>query len=217
MTLTSPDAARTVRRRQFGGAASVFLTFSLLLFVMVLGFIFGRVVIARAYIKGMGTLVKPAEPAVTRDHARAPTGTVFAPSVGGDAAPADQESVLVPDAAPGSPEQAAEEGTSAPERPQPEEAPSPAPETREPETPEPVVRDVRYAVQVGLFGSEDGARDTLRQLTQSGHPSRIEVDRQSTRTMYRVLSGNYRNEANARKALDEIRGEGFAEAFVVAR
>jgi hypothetical protein len=32
-----------------------------------------------------------------------------------------------------------------------------------------------------------------------------------------VLSGSYRNEANARKALDEIRGEGFAEAFVVAR
>jgi cell division protein FtsN len=216
MTLTPPDAARTVRRRQFGGAASVFLTFSLLLFVMVLGFIFGRVVIARAYIKGMGTLVKPAEPPVTRDQARGPVGTVFAPPVEGTA-PAGQESVLTPDAAPGSPEQAPEEGAPAPEPPQPEEALSPAPGAAEPETPEPVVRDVRYAVQVGLFGSEDGARDTLRQLTQSGHPSRIEVDRQATRTMYRVLSGSYRNEANARKALDEIRGEGFAEAFVVAR
>jgi cell division protein FtsN len=195
----------------------VFLTFSLLLFVMVLGFIFGRVVIARAYIKGMGTLVKPAEPAVTRQQARAPASTVFAPPAEGSAR-GDQGSVLTGTVAPGSPEETPpEEGGPAPEPPQPEETRPPEPEAPQPETPEPAVRDVRYAVQVGLFGSEDGARDTLRQLTESGHPSRIEVDRQSTRTMYRVLSGSYRNEANARKALDEIRGEGFAEAFVVAR
>ncbi len=182
---------------------------------MVLGFIFGRVVIARAYIKGVGTLAKPAEPPAPRDETTGAANTVFTPSSdegttapeqGGDAAQTVTPSSLEEP----QPENAAPETATPVE----EEAP---PEVQEAPAAEAPSGDVRYVVQVGLFGSEGSARDTLHQLTRSGHPSRIEVDRQSSRTMYRVLSGSYRNEANARKALDEIKGEGFAEAFVVTR
>ncbi len=212
-----PDP-RAVRRRERGGAAAVFLTFSLLLLVMALGFVFGRVVIARAYIKGVGALVKPPEAVAPRDQASAPASTVFVPSRRSravipappvEAAPETVDEIPVEEPLP-------EEEVLA-EVVLEEEAPPPEARERPPVQREEGGDDVRYAIQVGLFSSEGGARDTLGQLTRSGHPSRIEVDRQRAHTMYRVLSGSYRNEANARKALDEIRGEGFAEAFVVAR
>lgn len=195
----------------------MFLTFSLLLLAMALGFVFGRVVIARAYIKGVSTMVKPPEPVAPREQASAPASTVFVPSrrreaalpVSEQTAPETVSQTLADEPLPG--DEPFQEVAP------PEEPPPPAPSEMPAPHREVGDDDVRYAIQVGLFSSEGRARDTLGQLTRSGHPSRIEVDRQPSRTMYRVLSGSYRNEANARKALDRIRGEGFSEAFVVAR
>ena len=207
-------------RRDQGGAAAAFLTFSLLVLAMALGFAFGRVVIARAYIRGVGSLLEQPGTSQPHDQAQAPASTIFAPSPGGgaeetgpggQATGASSESAfpepppssdVITDAVPQA------QGTGA----QPETAEAPAEEPAQAGT-----VDVRYAVQVGVFGSEDGARTTLRQLTRAGYPARIEVDRQSSHTIYRVVTGNYRSEENARKALEQIKEEGFTEAFVIGR
>jgi cell division septation protein DedD len=204
-------AKRTRARRDSGSFASSLLTFFMLLLVMALGFVFGRVVIARAYVRGSAELKKTGSPAA------APGGQALSSSaLAGSAGAAGEEQ-------PAARGQGGESETSS-NGALPREEIGPDPETTQgqpteggPEEQEdlPPVEDLRYAVQVGAFGNEESARAAATRLTRTGYPARIEVDRH-TRT-YRVVTGSYESEAGAQAALGELQGEGFPEAFVVAR
>ena len=203
-------AKRRRGRRDSGSLSSAFLTFSLLLLVMALGFVFGRVVIARAYVKTAAGIKKTGGGTVPGGQALAASGV--AGSVGavqsGQATPPDQGA---------QPEGAQQTPASAEQA-----APAPSGETDgaagsdadQPDTSAPT-EEGRYALQIGAFGSEESARKAMSRLTNAGYPARIEVDRQ--RNTFKVLTGRYRTEENAQRALGELKQEGFSEAFVVAR
>ena len=197
-------------RRDSGSFSSAFLTFSLLLLVMALGFVFGRMVIARAYVKTAAGIKKTGGGTVPGGQALAASGV--AGSVGaiqsGQATPPDQ----------GAPSEAAPPAPALAEQ----AAPAPAEETNGAAGADAAQTDTfasseqgRYAIQIGAFGSEASARKAMSRLTNAGYPARIDVDRQ--RSTFKVLTGRYRTEENARKALGELKQEGFSEAFVVAR
>ncbi len=202
---------RRCGRRDSGSFSSAFLTFSLLLLVMALGFVFGRVVIARAYVKTAAGLKKTGGGTVPGGQALAASGV--AGSVGalqsGQATPPDQG--------------AQPEGAQETPAPAEQTAPAPSGETSgaagsdaadQPDTSAPT-GEGRYAIQIGAFGSEESARKAMSRLTNAGYPARIEVDRQ--RNTFKVLTGRYRTEENAQQALGELKHEGFSEAFVAAR
>jgi len=177
---------------------------------MALGFVFGRVVIARAYVKTAAGIKKTGGGTVPGGQALAASGV--AGSVGavqsGQATPPDQ----------GAPSEAAQPAPALAEQ----AAPAPAEGTNgaagsdadQPDTSAPT-EEGRYALQIGAFGSEESARKAMSRLTTAGYPARIEVDRQ--RNTFKVLTGRYRTEENAQRALGELKQEGFSEAFVVAR
>jgi len=182
----------------------------LLLLVMALGFVFGRVVIARAYVRTSPSISKSERGAV-------PAGQNLAASrVAGAVGEIQDES-----AAPGPRSQNGAEPVVEPEAPLwPAEteagggspdvgANAPAAETEMP------IEEVRYAIQVGAFGGEESARRAASQLTRAGYPAKIEVDREH-RT-FKVVTGRYRTEESAQRALGDVKAEGFPEAFVVAR
>jgi cell division protein FtsN len=164
---------------------------------MAIGFVFGRVVIARAYIR----TAPPVGKAQSSSQAGAPAGVLYRPREAQTQTTEEQPATPETKAAP--PE--------ATDVTPPDETPvSPAP-------PETAPQDVRYTVQVGTFESNRSARQMSDRLTRTGRPARIEVDRTQSPTAYRVLTGRYRSESNARKALDQLKNEGFTEAFVVGQ
>jgi len=194
---------------------AAFLTFSLLLLVMAAGFAVGRLVVGRAYSKGTAQFenwpaLRPEanesrvpEVEVPRGEVHVPEAAVEPPEEAGAASGATAEE--------DKPENPSEEGR--------EQTPALEEQEELPAAPEPLeseARETRYAIQVGVFTSEQGARELQDELAHDGYPARVEVSRGESGTTYRVLTGRYRTEYGARKALDQLRQEGFA-GFLVER
>jgi cell division protein FtsN len=74
----------------------------------------------------------------------------------------------------------------------------------------------RFAIQVGVFVAESGAQQLADELARAGYPARVELGQENGATVYRVVTGRYRTEYAARKAMDELRQEGFP-GFLVER
>jgi cell division septation protein DedD len=104
------------------------------------------------------------------------------------------------------------------------EAPQPEPEAEPPRgliapvrpPQEEEAEGPRYSIQVGVFAMRRGAREVVEELAQAGYPAEIQVRSAEGQTLYRVLTGRYRSEYPARKALEELKKEGFT-GFLVRR
>jgi DedD protein len=225
------------RQRGLVNLTRAVLTFFVLLIVLAVGFAVGRVMVARTYAEAMPKLEKlpVAEPEVA---ARPPTDRPFLPSpvsvpppappeepVGegleeglegaleGEGTEAGTESLPPgPEGAAAAPPDATAEAAQA----QPEDEPPRgliAP-VRPPQ--EEAAEGPRFSIQVGVFAMRRGAREVVEELTQAGYPAEIEVTSAEGQNLYRVLTGRYRSEYPARKALDELKKEGF-NGFLVRR
>ena len=217
------------RQRGLVNLTRAFLTFFLLLIVLSVGFAVGRMMVARTYAEAMPKLEKlpVAEPEVA---ARPVDDRPFLPSPVTVPPPAPPEEPVgegldgvlgaeetgdlppVPEGMEGAPREAPAEVP----RPQPEReppggliAPVRPPQAEEGEGP-------RYSIQVGVFTMLDGARAVADELSQAGYPAEIEVTSAEGQSLYRVLTGRYRSEYPARKALDELKKEGYT-GFLVRR
>ena len=214
---------------------AILLTFSLLLLVLAVGFVVGRVVVARAYLDRapkfeaqVSTVPEPGEtppeprelPA-GRSYVPPPSPPPASPTEEGSAGQGQDEAGgnssvgldAVEEAARQRPERSpdllepAPRRESQPAEPRAESQPSPSPPAAE-------SRESTYAIQVGVFTSLQGARGVIDDLARSGYPARISPEKRGTQELYRVVTGRYRSEYAARKALDQLRKEGF-EAFLV--
>ena len=252
MTAPTRDAwaeqrERTPKRRMPRGSfPAAFLTFSLLVLVFAVGFVIGRVVIARAYIKAGPDLeqqalpqgegkVEPPPPALTPGLVSVPEP--YEPPSTTTESPEGQAPVIEP-APPGAqegqrlPGQGAS-GSAAGETPPPSQAVAePAPRATPAGTERPTGAAAgragaapggagdtgarRYALQAGVFVSQQGARDLADELTRAGYPASVEPDRGGAQTTYRVLTGRYRSEDVARREAERLRADGF-DTFVVQR
>jgi len=199
---------------------TAFLTFSVLLLVLAAGFVIGRVVVAGAYrdaapeFEKLPTAEAPAEVEPEPQATLAP-GSVHVPpptDAPAESVPAEAPEEAAPDT--GQPETPSDQGPlpspppattrmPAPPPPQPRHEPAPL----VPEAPPTSARG--YTIQVGLFTSQEGARQVADDLTRAGHPARIIVERSEVATLYRVLTGQYRTEYAARSAVDQLRQQGF--------
>jgi cell division protein FtsN len=185
------------------------LTFSTLLLVLALGFVFGRVVVARAFVQGSAELKRTGTQATPGGQALSSSALAGSAGARGEDQPAAPEQT----------EGGAANGGLPREEIRPE-----AEETREgtadvaPRSEEdslPPAAEAGYTVQIDAFRSEENARAAAIQLTRAGYPARIEVDRQQH--TYRVTTGSYETEESAEQALRDIQGEGFPRAFVTPR
>ncbi len=181
---------------------SALLTLSLLALVLAVGFVVGRVVVARAYLKMMPDLGEPAAPAPESARAEPPGGAapgrVYVP-----APPPERPRGAEPAEAPAP---AGEEPTAEADGP----AAAPAPATAPAPQPEgPPAGERRYTIQVGVFVSREGAQQVADELTRAGFPARVEAERADDRTVYRVFTGRYRTDSAARSALEQLKQEGF--------
>lgn len=223
------------RQRGLVNLTRTLLTFFLLVIVLGIGFAVGRMLVARPYAEAMPKLEKlpVAEPEVAArpadDRPFLPS-SVSVPPVAPPEEPVGEglEGVLGAEGT----EDGAEEGTGdvppVPERTAgaPTEAPTEAPRPQpEPEPPGGLIAPVRppepeegprYSIQVGVFSMLDGARAVADELSQAGYPAEIEVTSAEGQSLYRVLTGRYRSEYPARKALDELKKEGYT-GFLVRR
>ena len=194
--------------------ASILLTASVLLFVLAIGFVVGRVVIARAYLRTAPrfeelSTSESEETAEGGAERQLSPGRVYVPE------PAPQE--VISEAEAGS-EVAETEGAgeevscaaAAPGEP-PELEPSPPPRAG-PEAGR--AAEGSYSIQVGVFSEEQGARSLAARLDRAGFAPRIQVDRDEGRARYRVLTGSYQTEYAARGAIAQLEREGF-EGFLV--
>ncbi len=68
-----------------------------------------------------------------------------------------------------------------------------------------------YSVQVGVFGDLENARKISHRFDNS----RIFAVKQSNRKLYKVLVGEYSNYEKALVPMDQMRLQGFEEAFIV--
>jgi cell division septation protein DedD len=212
----SPASAARRRRapggRRSGSFSSVFLTFSLLLLVMAAGFVFGRLVIARAYVKTASTIRKAPVPLTPANQGGAPLTPTVTPEVQPGETPngavdqnaPPQDNGATPDT---SGDNATEAGT----------GDGDAADTTSSEQPRGNGKKSDYQIQVGSFASEESARRTSSQLTRAGYPARIEADRSGSTTSYRVVTGHYDAHDKAQTALGELQRQGFAGAFVTTR
>jgi cell division protein FtsN len=208
------------KQRGYSAFPTVFLTFSLLLLVLAAGFAVGRLVVGRAYIKSAGQFEKLPVPkgeagdAGTAEGDQA-TGQGYVPAPegqNGDTQDQSQPQAEIPD------EQTSETPDSGTPSdltpPADEQPPADAPPA---ETPKPAEdRAKRYAIQIGMFESDEGAQQVADDLARAGYPARVEVAQNEGAKVYRVLTGRYRTEYAARKAMDQLRQEGFL-GFLVER
>jgi hypothetical protein len=222
----------TKRQSGYGGFPSIFLTFSLLLLVLAVGFVVGRVVVARFYLSQAPKFAKR-ETADLDSVAVAPEPTPRMPG-----------RVYVPPPAP--PEEPPEESVDLAGPPDgtlldgdiewPDDAETihspvhlpaggdvtrvPVPESQESRPERRRDREdegeALYSVQVGVFSSIQGARRLEDELREKGHSTRIEVEGRDGDTLYRVLIGSYRTEYAARRGVEDLRRQGF-EAFLIER
>jgi cell division protein FtsN len=230
------------RRSEYGGFPAALLTFSLLLLVLAVGFVVGRVVVARAYLDRAPRFDPQAAQApevwadVEEDRSSVP-GRVYvpppappeSPAIEGEellvvepgaeteSRPAETSQPLTVEARPESARgERPREGPVAPreprQEPEPEAAP-PRPLIREAEQPAQPSERV-YSIQVGVFASLEGARQVVQQLARSGYQARIVPEKRGDQELYRVLTGRYRDEYAARKAVEQLRADGF-EAFLI--
>ena len=205
------------RQRGYGVFPTTFLTFSLLLLVLAAGFAVGRLVIGRAYLKSAGQFEKlPISRVQSGGEATEPdqpVGQGYVP------APVERPSETPEETSPAQGPRPDEQSESPAEE-QPSEAAPPAREQQEPlpaETPEPTeMKEKRYAIQVGVFELREGAQQVADDLSRAGYPARVEMARGDSETVYRVVTGRYRTEYAARKAMDQLRQEGFP-GFLVER
>jgi len=222
---------------------ALLLTFSLLLLVLAIGFVFGRVVVARAYLDSApkfetqpNELAEVPEGGGDLDESPVP-GRVYVPPPAPPPTPPDGEPLL-PDTTeetqqgmserPGEPGAPTPQETvqpqtppaslpenqparTAPEAPRP---PAPKPKPRPQPAPSPPEPTVVYSLQVGVFTSVQGARQVVDELARAGYPARTVPEKRGSQNLYRVLTGRYQTEYAARKALDQLRADGF-EAFLV--
>jgi len=194
------------------GFPGAFLTFSLLLLIFAVGFVIGRVVIARAYVKAGPELERR-----TAVKGEGTEGGTPAPLVPGQVSVPEPEAPPKQGGAPG--EEAPSYGPTGEAPPAGDQGEQARPQPSPPETgqaPAAETGEHRYALQAGVFVSQQGARDLADELTRAGYPARVEPDRSGAQTTYRVLTGRYRSEDAARKEAERLRGEGF-EGFVVER
>jgi cell division protein FtsN len=197
--------------------ATVFLTFSLLLVVMALGFALGRALVGKVSVR------RPLEFA-KQEGQKAGSAQQAVQEPGPPAAPAYVPAPAEPQGGANAPAEGSETSPPAPEQPGPSPSPGPAeqPEggaTGPPPLPAPQATEgseERFAVQVGSFISPEGARELADSLARAGYPSRVEREQSGERVSYRVLTGRYRTEYAARKAAEQLTREGF-QAFIVKR
>ncbi len=232
-----------IRRSEYGGFPAVLMTFSLLLLVLAVGFVVGRLVVARAYLDRAPKLDPQAAQApevwdeVAKDRAAVPGRVYVPPPAPPERPPGEGEGLVVigpSEETAGQPAEASQplmpqtqlwpreagdapERTPAPERPRPAPEPEPAP-VQPPPTRPPVQTDQpserAYSIQVGVFASREGARQVVDELARSGYQARIAVEKRGDKELYRVLTGRYREEYAARKTVEQLRADGF-EAFLV--
>ena len=229
------------RQSGYAGFPAILLTFSLLLLVLAIGFVVGRVVVARAYLdKAPRFDVEGAQaPEVSSDPGRersAVPGRVYVPPPAppprapdaadlmsgegeGEAGESISDSGPPQTAATGaeSPRVATQTPAPAPApsgEAKPSAAPKPAPQPREAAAEEKASEESSYAIQVGVFTSRQGARQVVDALARSGFSARISPEKRGSQELYRVVTGRYRSEYAARKAVDELRKQGF-EAFLI--
>ena len=202
-------------RRGYSSFPTTFLIFSLLLLVLAGGFAVGRLVVGRAYVKSAGQFEKwPGPKAEEATAAPAegelPSGQGYVPAPSRQAA--ESQSPGKPEAAPGEQtEQAEPEAPPAASAPAPQALPAPAESLQPAEE-----KERRYAIQVGVFEVEEGAQKVADDLARAGYPAQVESTRRDQGNVYRVLTGRYRTEYAARKAMDQLRQEGFS-GFLVER
>ncbi|MBN1459479.1 MAG: SPOR domain-containing protein [Armatimonadetes bacterium] len=222
---------------------ALLLTFSLLLLVLAIGFVFGRVVVARAYLDSAPKFeTDQADLAEVPDVGSGPAespvpGRVYVPPPAPPPTPPDGEPLLPgTEEAEGSEtasEQPAEPAVTTPEAPKPPappvtrtesqpsrtdppppRPPEPKPQPRPQPAPPPPEPSVTYSLQVGVFTSVQGARQVVDELARAGYPARTVPEKRGAQELYRVVTGRYRTEYAARKALDQLREDGF-DAFLV--
>ena len=211
------------------GLPTVLLTFSAMLLVLAIGFVVGRLVVARAYMGAAPRIEAQGAGGSELDEGRSAPGHIYVPSPATSRPPEDesrerQRPPEEPAEAAGSDEGAgpsASEGVVAPGAP---EAPTSAQqEARRPEPPAPVAARPQpkgeevaktYSIQVGVFSDRQGARQVVDELARAGYPARISPDKRGAEELYKVVTGRYRSEYAARKALEQLRGEGF-DAFLI--
>jgi len=206
-------------QRGYSVFPTTFLTFSLLLLVLAAGFAVGRLVVGRAYLKTAGQFDKLPVP---KAQAGGEGGADVDQQIGQAYVPAPAERPAEAQERPEPEEVAPVEGDEPdPGQETPQEAAPPAAvgqaESLPTETTEPSeTKAKRYAIQVGLFEAAEGAQQVADDLTRAGYPARVEQAGSDTGTIYRVVTGRYRTEYAARKAMDQLRQEGFP-GFLVER
>ena len=213
------------RQRRYGGVAGVFLTFSLLLMVLAIGFVVGRVMVARMYVGAAPDIERQpvrepeAMSEIAEERALLPGSVYVTPpappeepveemvetevswaEVEGDAG----GEVRVMEGAAGAPAEVEEPAPGVPIAPPPPRPARPTPGSVGEES-----GQARYSIQMGIFAVREGAREVADELARAGYPARIEVASTEEQALYRVLTGRYRTEYAARKALDELQREGF--------
>ena len=223
---------------------ALLLTFSLLLLVLAIGFVFGRVVVARAYLDSAPKFETDQTdladvPDVGSGLSDSPApGRVYVPPPAPPPTPPDGEPLLPgteeEEGSETASEQAAEPAASTPPEvreppappaartesqpsrtdPRPPRPPEPKPQPRPQPPPPPPEQSVTYSLQVGVFTSVQGARQVVDELARAGYPARTVPEKRGVQELYRVVTGRYRTEYAARKALDQLREDGF-DAFLV--
>ncbi len=204
---------RTPKQRMpRGSLPAAFLTFSLLVLVFAVGFVIGRAVIARAYVKAGPELDRQELPQVeAQEQAEAPP------------APLVPSRVHVPEryrepegAEPTGDGEQADTGGGTPG----ETAETPGGETEAGESSAPVSSTGEeagpYVLQVGAFVSRQGAQELADELNRAGYPARVETDRSGEQVTYRVFTGNFRTEEEARREAMRLQENGF-DAFLARR
>jgi cell division protein FtsN len=211
------------------GFPTALLTFSAMLLVLAIGFVVGRLVVARAYMGAVPKIEAQGAGGSELDEDRSAPGHIYVPNPSSSRPPEEegrerQRSPEQPAEAAGSDVGAgasASEGVAAPEAPG---APtSTQQEARGSEPPAPVAAQPQpkgeevaktYSIQVGVFSDRQGARQVVDELARAGYPARISPDKRGPQELYKVVTGRYRSEYAARKALEQLRGEGF-DAFLI--
>ncbi len=194
-----------------------------MLLFLAIGFVVGRVVVARNYF-GSAPKIELQTPGTSElDERSAPLGSIHVPTPASrqaDEKSGEEESREEPKPAGDESNRNASEapkvGTSESpdqERPAERQAAEAHPEAKEPKAQEEPVAVGVYSIQVGVFSTEQGARQAMSDLTRAGYPARVSRDAHGGRDLFRVLTGRYRSEYAARKALEQLRSEGF-EAFL---
>ncbi len=199
------------------------LTFSVMLLVLAIGFVLGRVVVARRYLGSVPRVSAQGLGSSELDEGQGPPGHIYVPSpvaVQPDETESRRsETEHPPDEGESTGEERAAATPQEPKATASEDAkkqnlgdaekPPPAEPVEEPS-------DKTYSIQVGVFANIQGARQVMGDLTRAGYPSRVSREKRGSEEIYRVVTGRYRSEYAARKALEQLRNEGF-DAFLLER